>query len=288
MIPLVAPSRRSLRSPARLAAGLSILAALAAWSGGARAQTKTECVAAYKEGQIQRKDGELLSARRSFEVCSSAACSPVLRRDCEPWLAQVKEAIPTLAVRATAADGQPLSSPRVLLDGAAAAIVAGSGALELDPGAHVIRVEADGFEPIEQSVKVRAGERSVPVDLVLSPIRRPGSGDEPPPSRPVPASAIVFGALGLAGIGAFVGFGLWGNEQRARLEACKPACEPSRVDEVKRDYVIADASLGLGVASLGLATLFFFTRPEVPRAGVSSVTVQIAPGRAGLGLSGSF
>lgn len=100
-------------------------------------------------------------------------------------------------------------------------------------------------------------------------------------------SAVAFAVVSLVGFGAFAGFGLYGNSQKRSLETCKPACDPLRVDEVKRDYIIADVGLGVGVVFLGLATWSFVTRPEVPRQTVAW-RVNIAPGQTTVTLSGAF
>lgn len=253
----------------------------------AAAQSKAQCVAAYKEGQVRRKDGELLAARSSFQVCAATSCPPVLRRDCAPWLDQVSAAIPTLAVRVTATDAKSLTAVKLFVDGQSVAAPPPGGVLELDPGAHLLRAEADGHEPSEQAVKVRAGEKNVAILLALTPTMLLKS--EAPPIRPIPAGAIAFTAIGLAGVGAFATFGLLGDAARSELEACKPACAPSRVDEVKRDYVIADVSLGVGVLFLGLATYSFLTRPEVPSAAlVPTVRIQAGAHGAGVSIASTF
>jgi hypothetical protein len=268
-----------------LLGGASALLLGLAFSTPALAQSKEACVAAYKGGQIHRKNGELLAARDDFEVCAQDACSAVLRKDCKPWLAQVEQAIPTIIVEAKDEASLAIAAPKVFFDGEPAKHHTPDGAFELDPGAHVVRVEAPGREPVERSVKLRAGEKSTSFAVTLAPARPVA----PPPgaSRPIPGSTIAFGILGVAGLGAFAGFGLHGSALKSDLEACKPACAPARVDVVKRDYIIADVSLGLGVVFLGLATYTFVTRPAAaPK--TTTLHVDWAPGTAKLGVSGSF
>ena len=243
---------------------------------------KAACVDAYKQGQVHRKNGELSLARDDFAVCADSVCPSVLRKDCTPWLVSVQQAIPSIIVNVASATGKPLSSTRILIDGKTPEKMGADGDIEVDPGAHVVRVEALGHQPLEKSFKVRSGEKKIAIDMKLAlEVARESV------SRPIPGSTIVFGVIGLAGIGAFAGFGLHGNELKKGLDACKPGCVPVRVDEVKRDYIIADAALGVGLVFLGLATWSFFTRPEVHRQ-TAVWTVHVAPGQAMLRLGGRF
>jgi hypothetical protein len=257
--------------------------ALAGWLSPslAHAQTKAECVAAYKEGQIHRKNGELLAARSSFQVCAATKCSAVLRRDCEPWLAQVTNEIPTLMVKPRGTDGKPVAEPRMFVDRHLPTSRADNGALELDPGAHLLRVEADGYMPAEQAVSVHAGEKNLNFELPLVPLKPeppppppPPPAPPAPPTRPIPTLTLVFGAAGAASLGAFAGFGLVGASAKQDLEACKPACAPDQVDSVKRDYIVADVALGVGAAFIGLAVYTFLARPTVRAAQTTALAVR--------------
>ncbi len=153
----------------------------------------------------------------------------------------------------------------------------------MDPGAHVVRVEASGHEPVDRSVKVRNGEKKTKVEIKLA-LTKAAVTEV---SRPIPGSFFAFSAVSLVGFGVFAGFGLHGNALRQDLESCKPACSPDRVEPVKRDYIIADAGLGLGVIFLGLATWSLVTRPERPRQTVSW-QLNIVPGQTTLLWRGTF
>lgn len=255
----------------------SLLAAPAARSDAG--PTKAECAGAYKQGQVQRRDGELRAAAKSFAVCADPACPAALRKDCEPWRKQAEASIPSVVVQVSG------TKATVRLDGEA---IEPGVSIALDPGVHVVRAEAEGFEPAEATVKIRAGERDVPVPLTLKP--KPKTAVAPAvaaPTRPLNGTTIAFGALGLASIGAFTYFGLHGDAAKKDLESCKPACDPARVDDVKRDYVIANVSLGLGVVMLGIATYTFVTRPSVQET-APQVGVAVLPGFASVSWSGRF
>lgn len=247
---------------------------------GGAGPSKAACAEAYKTGQVQRRDGELRAAAKSFAVCADAACPTALRKDCEPWWKQAEASIPSILVQVSGAkatvrlDGEPIEPGK---------------SIALDPGTHVVRAEAEGFEPAEATVKVRAGEHDVPVSLTLQP--KPKAAEPTPTpaasSRPMNGSTLAFGALGLLSIGAFTYFGLHGNAAKRDLESCKPACDPARVDDVKRDYVIANVSLGLGAVMLGIATYTFVTRPSVSDS-APQVGVAVLPGFASVSWTGRF
>ncbi|HMY20228.1 MAG TPA: hypothetical protein PKA58_28065 [Polyangium sp.] len=263
--------------------GTAIFTANASSFAQPKSETKAACVTAYKEGQVHRKNGEQLSARDDFKVCAQNVCPVVLRKDCGPWLQKVEESIPSIVVNPSSATGKPLSDSRILVDGKAVEPKSPDGTIEMDPGAHVVRVEATGHNAVDRSIKLRTGEKKTILEIKLAPTKAvPKTG-----SRPIPGSFFAFSAVSLVGFGAFAGFGLHGNALRQDLESCKPACSPDRVDPVKRDYILADVGLGVGVIFLGLATWSFLTRPEVPRQTVSW-RLNIAPGQSMLTLGGAF
>ncbi len=258
----------------------SVAISLASGPALAAGPTKAQCAESYKKGQVQRRDGELKAAAKSFAACAEAACPAALRKDCAPWQKQVQASMPSIVVRVKGA-----AQPTVRLDDEP---VTTSGAIELDPGTHVVRAEADGFEPAEQTVKIRAGEHDIAVDLVLVPKQKPAPPPPiVPPTRPIGGPTIAFAALGVVSLGAFGYFGLRGMGRKSDLEACRPACDPARVDEVRRDYLLANVSAGVGALFLGIATYTFLTRPTATPS-APAVGLTVLPGGGALTLDGQF
>jgi len=70
----------------------------------------------------------------------------------------------------------------------------------------------------------------------------------------VPAASIVLGATALVGAAGFTYFGLSGQSKRADAEQCSMACG-ELIDSGKRDYIVADVSLGVAVVAAGTALL---------------------------------
>jgi hypothetical protein len=69
----------------------------------------------------------------------------------------------------------------------------------------------------------------------------------------------VLGGVGLLGLGAGALLTYWGKTDNDALSACSPSCQPSSVDHIRRLYIGADVSFGVGGAALGVAALLFAT-----------------------------
>lgn len=90
--------------------------------------------------------------------------------------------------------------------------------------------------------------------------------------RTAVVAAGVVGGLGAVG---FAYFGLSARSADAALDACTPNCEPSDVDAIRRDYLLANVSLGVGLAGVVTASVLWLTSPAAhspARAGVVSPT----------------
>jgi hypothetical protein len=68
----------------------------------------------------------------------------------------------------------------------------------------------------------------------------------------------ILGGVGVAGVAAFGVLGLIAKDEHEDLPKCYPSCTDSDVSRVKTMYTVANVSLGLGIASLGTATFFYF------------------------------
>ena len=253
----------------------------------ARPPNKQQCADAYTQAQILRTKDKLVLAKKQLEVCTDAACPGALRKDCTDWLAEVEQNLPLLAVDVVDTAGHTLSSAHVAIDGDT---IANGQAVPVDPGPHSVQADAPGMVAGSQSIELAKGEKRR-TTLTLAP--QPSVELPPAVHRHVPVLPIVLAGVGAVGIGGFIGFGVAGNSKRAELDAagCKPNCSPSDVDAIKTDYVIADVSLGIGVASLAVATVLFVlaasspAKRETPSAW-RSLTLAASPLPSGGGLVG--
>jgi hypothetical protein len=273
---------------ARRRLGAGLLAGGLAVSGpsgaGGPPVDKQTCAAAYEKAQEERQGAQLRAAREQLQICSNASCPLVVRNDCGRWQGEVERDIPTFVLRVK---GAP-AGLRATLDGSRS--VQPDQPTETDPGGHSVRVEAPGYEPVDQSLALRPGERSVPVVIELR--ERPApSASAPPPEDPSFARVYAAGAVSLVALGGFAYLGVTGKSREGEFKACKPYCAASDVDEVRTRYLVADVALGVGVIAAGLAAYWLITTPTSPPASASRGlrwSPLLGPRSAGIGLDGRF
>ncbi|MEJ7729210.1 MAG: hypothetical protein WKG00_08340 [Polyangiaceae bacterium] len=153
----------------------------------------------------------------------------------------------------------------------------------MDPGEHQVRWTHPARKAVEQAVMVREGDRGRRISARLEPlVAAPAAKGAAPASeeRPVPLATWVLAGAGVAGVGAFGVLGGIGLSREGDLDArgCAPNCPSEDVDSVRTTFLIGDIALGVGVAALAGATLFYLTRPAVP-----SSAAWRPPVRFGLG-----
>lgn len=241
----------------------AVAGAVAFSSPRASAGDKAQCAKSYSDAQRFRKRGALVDAKSELAICLRE-CGDNVRADCAHWMEEVERAVPTLAV-SVRKGGTDVQRYTLRIDGVVRADA--SRSVELDPGAHDIAVESDG-EQRSQKIVLVEGEKLRRVELELAPpaapaaavTAQPASGPASPgaePSSKVPWQTVVFGAAGVVGVAGFAGFALYGNSRYADLEKCRPDCTSDDVAKTKTAYRIGDAALGVGVVSLGIATVFY-------------------------------
>ena len=241
--------------------------------GAARADTKAACVAASERGQTLRDDGAWTRARKEFQVCAADTCPPVVQRDCAHWLDELDQALPSVVLVVRDPAGDDLTEVRVVVDGAPFANRIDGKPIQLDPGAHVIRIEPPTLAPVEEHVTVHAGEKVRVVRFTTS-ANPPGASasagaqpppplaPEPPPEGPAPHAhspwPFILGGVGVAAIGSFAFFGISGRlaYDDLRNQPCHATatCSESDVRSIRTKFNVADVSLGIGIVTLAVAT----------------------------------
>jgi hypothetical protein len=289
---------RIARHAAAVAVGLSIASAPAGAADDSSAagtfETKKACVAWHEQAQILRRASSLVEARADLLACSQDVCPVAVRSDCAQWLADVAGAIPSVVVRARSA-GLDESSVRVFVDATLAKSHLDGRALELDPGLHTFRFEADGESPAEERVLIVEGEKNriltIPFGVPSGvPGRAPSAGAAgadgsaapgAPRPRPIPKLDYVLAGGALVAAGASAGFGIWGLEAKSSLDSsCRPVCTSAQIASVRTKLVVADALLGGSLVSAGATVYVYVTRPEIALPG--------APASAALGTARSW
>jgi hypothetical protein len=269
----------------RCALALAIASSL--WPGRTSAQDRERCVAAFDEGQALHLKGELRAARASFVTCAADVCPGLVRKDCAQSLSALDAELPTIVLGARDAKGNDVIPTAVTVDGESVATLDGR-ALPADPGQHVIRFEHPPDAPVVEHVVLRVGEHNRTILATFAapgaappPRSRVAEAPRPPPPGPEKHAttgwAYVAAAVGVLGVGSFVGFGLsgWAYKQHL-LDTCAPHCADSDVARVRLDYVVGDTSLGVGVVAAGIATYLFLSSGS-PGSGVA-----VTPSRQGI------
>jgi hypothetical protein len=218
-----------------------------------------QCVEASEQAQKLRDEHKLQMARDQLLVCVRESCPAIVRKDCTDWLAGIESSLPSVVLRARDASGADLSAVRVTLDDKPLFDKLDGKSLFIDPGRHKFHFETEGRPPVDQEVVISEGEKNRAVTAVFG-----GGGGADGANVAVDTSQldsskrsfvlpIVFGALGVVALGSWGYFGLTGMSDYNGLESgCgkTKTCLQSDVDSVHTKFVVADVSLGIGVASL--------------------------------------
>lgn len=234
-------------------------------------------VEAYAEfGRTAIEAKELERADRRYQQAAEAADAE--RKDLEPRLGFVR-----LEVR----NAGPQTEVKIA--GEQIRRAAWTEPAPVMPGDSEVEVSNPGKPTIRKTVTVTAGEhKAFVVDA--------GEGQAPPPekaaggevkldsSTPMRTWAYVAGGVGLAGLATFAIFGLETKATHEDLQTRCPAgvCPPSAQDDIdkgKRQQLIAN--LGLGVGILGLATgvtLFALGKPGKK----ANTALVVTPGYVGI------
>jgi hypothetical protein len=269
--------------PHRRAHFLAFVAVCPAWGHGtsialAADKTSLACIRAAEDGQAARDESRLLRARDLFTQCASRDCPSLVRHDCAGWLDEAEAQIPSIVLVARDATGRDRTDARVTIDGLARQSTLAGSAIDLDPGLHLLRIEIEGSEPIDEQIVLSTGEKNRVVN-VASALVRPAKSLPPSPSpsfdarparstsvpidkttadgRRLPLATYLFGGAGIAALGVFGYFGIRGMADADHLrQTCAPDCSHADVNAVHARLVVADVALGVGVVSLAAASFF--------------------------------
>lgn len=243
--------------------------------------SKQRCAAAYDDAQVVMRQGRLLEAKRELIFCSSSECPEVMHGDCQHWLSEVEASIPTVVFRMESASGPAPDSSKVSIDGAEPVTLEGR-ALSVDPGKHDLVFSAPGFRDTTKVLEFAEGEKLRHEVVVLEPLlpnaqQKLGRQEEParktdqplmpesaPPVAPEPKGSNLAIPIVLAATAAVAGgvgttyFGLKARSEDHDLDNCTPNCSRERVDRIKREYMLANASIGLAAAGLAATSVLLF------------------------------
>jgi hypothetical protein len=240
----------------------ALVALVLATPGLAHADVKA-CVEAHASGQREAKAGHLKLADERFTACASTlACPAAIQTECAQFLRDVERSLPTVVLTAHDALGHDVEQARVYAGDELLTDRLDGRAIAIDPGAHSFRfVFADGEVSTELSIKQGERNRKISVAAPAAPLARP----EPAERRPLSPPFWIASGVGVAGLASWGVFALLGHGRQTAVEACSPRCSESArtdYDAMRRDYLVADVSLGVGLAAAGVATWLWLDRPR--------------------------
>lgn len=251
----------------RLAIALVVLASSA--PAPARADDAEACAGAAESAQAHRSAGKLRAARAELVACGQPSCPKVVRSDCLRWLGEVDGELPTIVVRVRGGDGADVVGARITVDGETVADRVDGRPIPVDVGERQIAATVGGAVARERIVAV-SGERNRVVTLVLA-ARAPAE-----PHRGLAVGPLALGGAGIAlGVAGGVLWGLGRSAHDDMESTCAPAgaCSTGDVDAARTKLVVGDVLVGLGLASLVGAAIWYFgaareasaSRPSVVR-----------------------
>lgn len=226
----------------------------AAFADAPAATMKDQCADAYEATQRSSASGKLLEARTNAVYCAQSACPALLRSDCSAWADELAARIPSLIIEARSVAGERLSAVRLRLDESAPEALDGRSR-ELDPGRHVLSFSGPELRSKRVELVMVEGSRAEHFVVTLEPSAGVAAARAAPsPARPsLPTVSYVLAGAGVVALSGFAYFGLSGNAKKSELEACRPGCDSSLRGPLRRDYVLADVSLGVGLVALGVS-----------------------------------
>lgn len=261
----------------RIAAAILVL--LLGISHSSRAGIQ-QCIGAHSSGQREAKAGHLRQASSLFATCAAMEeCPDPIRVECVELHRDVEKNVPSVIFAVADQHGKDLTDVRVFSSDTQLVESLDGRAIQLDPGKYTFRFELPGGESLNEDVVVREGEKNRVVSVRLAE-RLPVHAQTPPrptlavhpvveQRRGLPTGFWISAGVGAAALASFGTFALLGQGLESKLDQCAPNCDSSRrhdFDAMRRDYLIADISLGLAVVSAGAATWFILSDKSPPRA----------------------
>jgi hypothetical protein len=235
---------------------------LVLFASSAAAVDRKACIVAADDGQKLRDEGKLSAARDKFIACAEKGCPAAVSKQCAVWVEEVDHEMPTLSFRAKDEGGKEILDVQVVLDDKPIAESIATKAMTLDPGTHKIRFVRKDGKSIEDTFLLRPGEKDRIVELafqapkidkplaVETPAVAPGGGFRFPWPAWVGLGLTVVGGVGTAAFAASAA-----SDESDLRKTCAPSCPSDQRSGIETKLVLANVSLGVGIAGLGLTVV---------------------------------
>jgi hypothetical protein len=247
------------------------------------ADDASACADAAETGQRVRDKGQFVESRELFSKCAKKECPKLVRDDCLGFLDQLRKRMPSVVVRVTDDAHHDVTTFRVFKDKKLLLDKPSGTAIDLDPGATTLHVEADGFAPRDLPLVVAEGEQRRLVEIVLARpatpfASKPIAAPPPKPAGNGPGAATwIAGAVGVAGLGVFGVFQALAVPEHADLYAlCGQGgtCSDAQLAPLRAKYTASAIGLGVGAAGLGTALILYLA---VDRHDKAAATAHLSP-----------
>jgi hypothetical protein len=266
------------------------------------------CASAFASSQRLMRAGNLIEARAKLIQCGGLECPAAMHPDCEQWLSSVEASIATIVFEVSSAEGRPASDVRIAVDGGGSIALDGR-AVSFNPGPHDITFEAAGFSPTTKHIVVSEGEKLRRETVRLAPLlvaqQRSGRAS---PTRVAPTIAptidgepqsratrltvpVILAASGAALAGASaIYFGLKARSDDRNLDGCAPSssCSREATDQVRREYLWTNISIGLAAASATTAIALLLIHDRSTASPTTRLSISLGPDGFGPVATGTF
>lgn len=261
--------------------------------------------------------GKFLEATESYNMIIRAPLGPsapapfrAAQKDAEREITDTSSHIGAVIITLVVPGGKrPPTAPTLSIDDEAISVALVGERRPANPGRHMIRFKADGFEPAEARVEVKEGQTSpvsinlVPVAPTAAPPPAPATSSsnaapaapisEPPPAAPAPNRTAAYVAFGLGGAGLLVGgiAGAVAVSKHGKLsDTCVDGCPPGSQGDIDSYRTTGGVStVGFVVGGVGVAAgtvLWLLTPSPTKAARQRAITPFVSP--SGLGAFGTF
>ena len=255
------------------------------------------CTQAHAAGQREENAGQLKEALVSFRECASdPSCPAPIRNECTSLYGTVENRLPTLVFSVVDDAGNDLTDVRVTSGDVAIANGLDGRPVAINPGLHELRFELPGGEVLTKSVAVRQGEKD---RIVAMKVPKSALGSAAPASAAsetaasegseadrrfsVPLASWISYGVGAAALVSWGTFALVGRNQEKGLVECSPECTSTKRDDydgMKRNYLIADISLGVAAVAVAAGTVILLTTGRRSKPATDGATATGRPQRA--------
>lgn len=265
-----------------------------------KAAERKACAAAAVDGQKLLKDGKLRQARDRLLECAKASCPKVVRSDCEEWLSETENKIPSIVLGAVDDSGNDLVDVKVKMDGETIAEKLDGQSIEVDPGEHELVFIGPDDEEKKKKIVAREGKKDRMVRVAFKKEKpkdaepaaaettEPPAEDDSEGSSPVVGYVLMGVGVAAVGVGGFFYFSAKSDIDELS-STCAPRCAQGDVDAVNTKIIVSGMSATAGVVALGIGTYLVLSSPgKKKHEGHLSAGVVPTRGGAMFGLGGSF